>query len=253
MYKRTNMKILILSTAGISSRFNTSLKSKKPVLKSIFYKDTPKHSLLGRFLEFHKYFDKIIIVGGFLFNELEATLKYFNTNNIDLIYNDKYNSLGSGYSLYLGLKKTLEYNFSEIIFSEGDLFVDKDNFLKIIKSPKDTISINNHDIYANKSVSLYINAKNHIKYIYDKSHNSLEILEPFTAIFNSAQIWKFSNTTKIRNIINKCQESIFKDTNLEFIQKYFSDVDINNCAIIKFKKWINCNTIDDFEKINFRG
>ena len=202
MYKRTNMKILILSTAGISSRFNTSLKSKKPVLKSIFYKDTPKHSLLGRFLEFHKYFDKIIIVGGFLFNELEATLKYFNTNNIDLIYNDKYNSLGSGYSLYLGLKKTLEYNFSEIIFAEGDLFVDKDNFLKIIKSPKDTISI---------------------------------------------------NTTKIRNIINKCQESIFKDTNLEFIQKYFSDVDINNCAIIKFKKWINCNTIDDFEKINFRG
>lgn len=251
MYKRNKTKILIITVAGTSSRFNNSLNSKEPILKCIFYKGHVQHSLLSKFLEFHKHFEKIIIVGGFLFNQLETAIKYFNYNNIDLVYNDKYNILGSGYSLYIGIQKALEYDFDEIVFAEGDLYIDKKSFLQIIKAKKDVISINKDAIYANKAVILYTNANGDIRYMYDKSHKALQINEPFIAIFNSGQIWKFYNPSKVRNIIQTYEQNIFQDTNLGFIQKYFDDINIKNCDIITFKKWINCNTINDFNQINF--
>jgi len=42
---------------------------------------------------------------------------------------------------------------------------------------------------------LYINFKPH--YIYNTRHGVLEINEPFTAIFNSAHIWKFVQPDKV--------------------------------------------------------
>jgi hypothetical protein len=44
-------------------------------------------------------------------------------------------------------------------------------------------------------------------------------------------------------------EEEWKETNLKFVQEYFDGIDKEGYELIEFKKWINCNTVDDFLKI----
>ena len=77
----------------------------------------------------------------------------------------------------------------------------------------------------------------------------MEIKEPFLGIFNSGQIWKFSNQKQIATAMDCLTLEDWAQTNLKFIQQYFGDLSQDEYSIIELKQWVNCNTIDDFEKI----
>lgn len=242
------MKILILTVAGMSTRFSQSLGKK--CLKCIYYQSDITESLLYRMLHNPVDFDKYIIVGGYMYEELQKVIEeefVEYREKVILVYNEKYAEYGSGYSLYKGLEAAVTFGFDEIVFAEGDLFVDSESFERIYESSQDVVTSNRETIFANKSVVFYLDAHDCIHYVYSTEHDMLMIDEPFAAIFNSGQIWKFRQPECIRNIYEKMREEDWKGTNLVFVQKYFQAIPREECQIIQFKKWINCNTIKDFE------
>lgn len=244
------LKILMITVAGISSRFSKSLG--RECLKCIYYPSNITESLLYRMIHQKVNFDKYIIVGGFMYDDLEKVIKEeFQEygDNIILVNNNQYREYGSGYSLYLGLRETMKWQFDEVVFAEGDLFVDKEGFQRIWESSKDVITSNQEEILANKAVAFYYDKNYKIHYIYDTGHKAFEIKEPFLGIFNSGQIWKFVQPDRLRTIYKSISEEEWQGTNLVLIQKYFQDLKREEYHIIPFKKWVNCNTIEDFNRI----
>ena len=136
----------------------------------------------------------------------------------------------------------------EIVFAEGDLFFDSTNFKKITDSPANVITTNNDPIEAKKAVAFYLNLNGKVKYIYDTNHSSLEIKEPFLGIYNSGQVWKFSEPQKLFSSAENLTEEENKGTNLVIIQKYFDQIEAEKLQVIHFEKWINCNTVEDYRK-----
>lgn len=244
------MKILIITVAGLSSRFSKSLGYE--CLKCIYTPDIPESSLLYKMLHQPVRFDKYIIVGGYKYSELEIAVKKMfpeYAHKIVLIENKYYATYGSGYSLYLGLQQAIKYHPNEIVFAEGDLYIDAESFLKIYESELNVVTSNKEAIWANKAVAFYYDVEYKVHYIYDTGHKLLEIKEPFIGIFNSGQIWKFANFDLVRSAYNKVTEEEWKGTNLSFIQKYFWELSKEEYTNIQFKKWINCNTVNDFKMI----
>lgn len=244
------MKVLLITVAGTSSRFSQSLG--KPCLKCIYYHTDITESLLYQMLHQDIMFDKYIIVGGFMYEQLETILKQDFSDfgdRIVCVKNEKYAEYGSGYSLYKGLQETMKLDFHEVVFAEGDLFVDKDCFREIALSAKDVITCNSEPILAEKAVAFYYDEEYGIHYIYDTSHTMLEIKEPFRSIFNSGQIWKFTQPDHLRSTYADMKDEEWQGTNLVYIQKYFQALKQSEYDIVQFKHWINCNTRSDFEKI----
>ena len=243
------MKSLIITVAGMSSRFNKD--TKEDVLKCLYCEDSPTNSLLS--LQVHKAYelvDEIIVVGGFKYEDLEhfirTEMKDVN-RKIKLVYNDHFSDYGSGYSLLKGIEVVSETT-SEITFIEGDLFFDTESVEKIITSKRDVISVNYEPILSNKAVALYFDANNYPHYIYDTSHSCLEIHEPFTAIYNSGQMWKFMNPSKVREICQFLTPEQEQGTNLEIIQKYFGAYKSTQLEIVRINLWFNCNTVADYRE-----
>lgn len=97
------MRIMIITVAGISSRFSQSIG--RPCLKCLYYKTDIKESLLYRMISQNKEIDKYVIVGGFQYEELRNAIEQFFGvfwSRIVLVQNEHYEEYGSGYSLYLG-------------------------------------------------------------------------------------------------------------------------------------------------------
>ena len=233
----------------MSSRFNKD--TKEDVLKCLYYEDSPAKSLLS--IQVHKCFDlvdEIVVVGGYKYEDLETfirkEMKDVN-HKMKLVYNDHYHDYGSGYSLLKGIEVVSDKT-DEIIFIEGDLFFDSGSVKSIISSPKDVISVNNEPILSNKAVALYFDANDFPHYIYDTSHSCLEIKEPFTAIFNSSQMWKFMNPQRVREVCQFLTPEQEQGTNLEIIQKYFGAFKMSQLDIVRVSLWFNCNTISDYRK-----
>ena len=233
----------------MSSRFNKD--TKENVLKCLYYEDTPASSLLS--LQVHKAYnlvDEIVVVGGYKYEDLEhfirQEMKDVN-HKMKLVYNDHYSDYGSGYSLLKGIE-VVSNEVSEITFIEGDLFFDTASVEKIITSPKDVISVNNEPILSNKAVALYFDAQNYPHYIYDTSHSCMEIHEPFTAIYNSGQMWKFMNPSRVREICQFLTPEQERGTNLEIIQKYFGAYMSSQLDIVRISLWYNCNTVSDYRE-----
>lgn len=245
------MKILLITVAGTASRFSTSIGYE--CLKCIYYKDSITTSLLYRILHQDVKFDKYIIVGGFMFEALKDIInRCFSdlSSDITLIENQMYREYGSGYSLYLGLQEAVKSDFDELVFAEGDLYVDKGSFQKVYSANKNVITCIKENIDACKSVAFYFDLDRRIHYIYDTQHQAFFIKEPFTSIFNSGQIWKFSERNRLTDIILRMDETEMHGTNLVIIQKYFTGLPEDNYTLIQLDKWVNCNTIQDFEKIS---
>lgn len=241
------MRNLIITVAGTSTRFNKD--TQKEVLKCIYYKDSPNNSLLVQIIQKCEGVDKIIIVGGYLYDELH---KFINDHlniykdKINLVFNEYFDVYGSGYSLKKGIDILDVDENDEVIFVEGDLYFDIEGFNKVVISELDTLTINREPIYSDKAVALYINDKSQIKYLYDIHHKHLVFPEPVKAVFNSAQIWKFISVSKLKLILQELSDSQIQGTNLEIIQKYFADMSIENVSICTISKWYNCNTVKDY-------
>ncbi len=243
------MKSLIITVAGMSTRFNK--ETKQDVLKCLYYEDDPANSLIS--LQVHKTFDmvdEIIVVGGYKFEDLETfihnEMKHVN-HKMKLVYNDHYHDYGSGYSLLKGIEVVSE-QADEIIFIEGDLLFDTESVEKIFSSKKNVISVNNEPILSKKAVALYFDASNYPHYIYDTSHSCLEIHEPFTAIYNSGQMWKFKDPSRVRKICQFLTPKQERGTNLEIIQEYFGAYLNSQLDIIRINLWFNCNTVADYRE-----
>lgn len=243
------MKSLIITVAGMSSRFNKHIKEE--VLKCLYYEDTPANSLIS--LQVHKVFDfvdEIVVVGGYRYEDLEKFISQEMkdvSHKIKLIYNNHYYDYGSGYSLLKGIE-AVSKKADEITFIEGDLFFDAESVEKIISSKNDVISVNSDPILSNKAVALYFDANNYPHYIYDSCHSCLEIHEPFKSIYNSGQIWKFMNLQRVRDICQSLTPEQEKGTNLEIIQKYFGEYKSSRLDIVRINLWFNCNTVADYHE-----
>lgn len=243
------MKSLIITVAGKATRFNKDLS--KPTLKCIYYENSPKNTLLYKILEKSKDIDQYVIVGGYLYEDLKSyidTLDEFKPK-ITLVYNPHYEDYGSGYSLIKGVEVVNE-KVDEIIFVEGDLYFNAQNFEQIKQTSKDVITINREFISSDKSVVLYVDANDHVHYVYDTKHKYLTVEGDFKAIYNSGQIWKFISLNKLRNVVMSLNQKQIQGTNLEEIQGYFNDLTIEQIDFIAFDTWLNCNTIFDYKKIN---
>lgn len=244
------MRALIITVAGMSSRFSDSLG--RACLKCLYYEKDYKESLLYRMICRNVEFDLYIIVGGFRYGELERFMnEHFGEmrNRILLLENKAYQKYGSGYSLYIGLKEAVDREFDEVVFAEGDLYVDDAGFQRVCDAKSNVITYNRESILAKKAVAFYYDEQYGIHYIYDMSHSSLEIREPFLGIFNSGQIWKFSEKDRMAYVFYSLAQSDWFDTNLVFVQKYFDGLTGKDYEMVSFDTWINCNTISDFRKI----
>ncbi|SEM55927.1 CTP:molybdopterin cytidylyltransferase MocA [Prevotella sp. ne3005] len=241
------MKSLIITVAGMSSRFNKD--TKEDVLKCLYYEGTPANSLLN--IQVHKCFDlvdEIIVVGGYKYDDLETFIRQEMkdvNHKTKLVYNDHYHDYGSGYSLLKGIEVVSD-KADEIIFIEGDLFFDTESVKRIITSSKDVISVNNEPILSSKAVALYFDSNNYPHYIYDTSHSCLIIPEPFVAIYNSGQMWKFKNPQRVYEICQFLTPKEKQSTNLVIIQKYFGVLKLLQIDIVKVVSWYNCNTVSDY-------
>ena len=249
------MKISIITVAGVSSRFNKDIPDDEKILKCLYWEDNPENTLIFRMLEKLGYCDKIIVVGGYKFQDLSD---YIDTHipqdlkeKIILVYNSHFSDLSSGYSLYLGVKEALD-NFndiSEILFVEGDLDIDFESFSKVITSSKNVLTFNHEPIYSNKAVVLYQNENDEYHYLFNSDHGLLNLDESFKAIFNSGQTWKFQDIALLNIANDNFKENLIEDTNLGIIQKYFDLVDNDDVEIIGLKRWVNCNTRKDYKII----
>lgn len=243
------MNALIITVAGLSSRFSKSIGCE--TLKCIYSQKDYKSTLIYNLIHENGVYDYYVIVGGYKYSELE---KFIDSSlndireKIILVNNEKYSEYGSGYSLYLGIKALHGLDINTITFAEGDLFLDKESLISIHSSKVNVITINNEIIDSNKSVVLYKNSDDEIKYLYDLNHSLLEIKEPFKQIYNSGQVWKFVDISRLFDITYSLSEIEQQGTNLVIIQKYFQQLNENEYEIIRFNKWINCNTIEDYIK-----
>ena len=244
------MKAAIITVAGISSRFNEGVPEDKKELKAIFTEQTEKDTLLYHLLLKCAYADKIIVVGGYKFESLKEYCGGLENNlqdKIELVYNEHYADLASGYSLYLGLKKAFEFDVEEVLFVEGDLDIDGASFDRVVKSEKSVLSFTYEPIYANKAVVLYKDDKGEYRYAFNSSHGLLSIESPFSCILNSGQTWKFTNMSELRWANDAFFAKTKDDTNLRIIQNYL-DAGIE-VELIPLKRWTNCNTKEEFRKI----
>ena len=233
----------------MSSRFNRDLKN--PVLKCLYHEGAADTALISYQIEsFYRDVDEIIVVGGYRFDDLAA----FCANDIidpdkkvRLTFNEHFADWGSGYSLICGIN-ALSPDSREVLFAEGDLFFDRISIQEVVSAHRDVLTVNREAIRSDKAVVLYVDTNDHLHYIYDTTHSALEIREPFTAVYNSAQIWKFTHPARLRDIVASLPEEAVQGTNLEIIQRYFGVLKIEEIDIIPICNWHNCNTVDDYRK-----
>lgn len=246
------MRVAIITVAGISSRFNEGIPEKERVLKAIYSENGVQNTLLYNSVKKCSFADKIVLIGGYKFEELyRYFIREIRTEfpQVILVKNEYYEQLASGYSLYLGIKKALHFKADEILFVEGDLDVDNESFEAVINSDCSVLTYTNDPIYANKAVVLYVDGEGRYKYAFNSTHGLLIINEPFSCILNSGQMWKFTDI----EILERANEEFFmwekEGTNLTIIQRYFNQVPSKSIELINLKRWTNCNTRDDYRKI----
>ena len=242
------MKYLIITVAGTATRFNRD--TQEDTLKCLYYTDDAKFALLSQLLNNCGVYDKYIIVGGYLYEKLEQFVKKeLNSygDKIELVYNEHFQDYGSGYSLYKGIESVRESG--EVTFVEGDLYFTGETFKKVYDSENSVITINREPIYSNKAVALYVNAEGKPRYLYDTNHHTLTVPEPFKAIFNSGQMWKFKSSERLHEVVNSLSEKQLQDTNLEIVQAYFGELNAEEYDVVIFNEWYNCNTVADYNQV----
>ncbi|MBO4578856.1 MAG: hypothetical protein J5715_01755 [Clostridiales bacterium] len=246
------MRVAVITDAGISSRFNAGITEDEKALKCLYTETGFKDTLLFRLMDKCSFADRIIVVGGYKYDDLASFYKDNLSADFpatDLIYNDHYSDLSSGFSLYLGIKAALEYDPDEIFFVEGDLDIDNSSFQKIVLSGRSVLSINREPVYSDKAVVLYKDGSGNYKYAFNSSHGLLKINEPFSCILNSGQVWKFTDPAKLKEANDEFSGTERNGTNLSIIQSYIDKVGADNFDIVCLERWTNCNTREDYKKI----
>ena len=250
MKKKT---VAIITIAGLSSRFNQDIPAEHHKLKAIYHEGDPKETLLFHMLSRIEEADRIILVAGYRIDDLISYLDSEIPKNlrekISVVTNDHYEDWSSGYSLYLGIKEAFKHGPQVVIFAEGDLDVDDETFSKVVSSDRSVITCNHELIRSNKAVIGYCNSKNQYKYSFSTTHGLVSVDEPFSILFNSGQIWKFTNMEYLREANDAFESVISTGTNLLIVRDYFSKQAFDDIELLDFQYWVNCNTREDYRKI----
>lgn len=247
-----NEKVAIITVAGISSRFNEGIPEEKRVLKCLFTEGDHRQTLLYNLIDKVRDYDRIIVVGGYRFDDLQNFYDSYlaqEYKNVVLVKNDHYSDLSSGYSLYLGIMELAGSDPLEVLFVEGDLDVDNGSFDRVKASDKNVLTYNHDPIYTNKAVVLYRDGDGCYRYAFNSDHGLLKIDDPFSCIFNSGQIWKFTDMDALKAAAEGYFQKDKKGTNLSIIQRYVDMADQEAFDVIPLIRWTNCNTREDYRKI----
>ena len=257
MSEDSSLRIAVITVAGISSRFNDGICEDKKTLKAIYSDCEKGQTLLSHLIRQCSYADKIIVVGGYKYNDLksyvEDAIPALLRNKITTVQNEHYIDLASGYSLYLGLEAAFkENNIRDILFVEGDLDIDDCSFQSVVMSDKTVLTSTYETIEARKSVVFYKDSVDRYRYAFNSQHGLLYIKEPFSEIMNSGQLWKFTDIEALRKANEEFFITDMGGTNLSIIQKYLDIISSANIEIVRLKEWTNCNTREDYLKIKSR-
>ncbi len=249
------MEALVITVAGLSSRFSESIG--KSTLKCIYHEEDPRKTLLRHLLSMAEgRFDKVVIVGGHKLEELRAYVSAWAPiglkNRISIVVNPFFKERGSGWSLYLGLQELRDDSIDFVTFAEGDLFFDESSFLRVCSAQRDVLTCTDEVIDARRSVAFYCDSGMHPHYIYDTAHGSMRIPESFTRIYNSGQVWRFARVARLFDEIDGFPDERMFGTNLEMINAYYSTMSIDELDIVRFRTWVNCNSIGDY-RLAFGG
>ena len=247
------MKAAIITIAGLSSRFNQGIAPERHILKAIYHEGSDRDTLLYHMLERLDDTDQIVLVAGYKKEDLQ---EYIDTilpedmqKRISVTVNNHYKDWSSGYSLFLGINEALKYEPDSILFAEGDLDVDDETFNLINRSKKSVITCNHDVIRSKKAVIGYQDSQGNYKYAFNASHGLVSIDEPFSMLFNSGQVWKFTNTEILRKASKEFEKVKKIGTNLVIVSDYFLKEEPENIEFIDFKRWVNCNTREDYRMI----
>ena len=247
------MKAAIITIAGISSRFNQGISPEEHILKAIYYEGNERNTLLYHMLERLYDTDVIVLVAGY---KKEALQEYIDNvlspdmqKKIIVAVNDHYADWSSGYSLFVGIDEALKYSPDCIIFAEGDLDVDNETLDLVNNSGKSVLTCNHDVIYSKKAVIGYRDVDGKYRYAFSTSHGAVSVDEPFTMLFNSGQIWKFTDIKLLKEANEDFEKVKETGTNLVIVADYFSKENPDNIDFIDFKRWINCNTREDYRNI----
>lgn len=246
------MKIAIITAAGISSRFNEGIPEAEKKLKTVYFEGGSSNTLLYHLLKKCAYADRIVVVGGYKFDVLKEYclgLESGLRDKIIFVYNEHFEDLASGYSLYLGLKETFKSLVDEVLFVEGDLDIDDESFEKVVQEKTNVLTFNYELIYANKAVILYQDDEGRYRYVFNSRHGLLSIDTPFEFILNSGQVWKFIDVKRLEAASEKFYAEGKGETNLKIIQNYINSCESEDFECIGLKRWTNCNTRTDYQKI----
>lgn len=247
------MKTAIITIAGISSRFNQGVAPDEKKLKAIYYEDSELDTLLFHMVDRMNDSDRIVLVAGYKHEDLTEYIdKVFPQtikDKISVVINDHYEDWSSGYSLYLGIKEAFKYGPDCILFAEGDLDVDNETFNAIGSSTKSVITCNHEIIRSNKAVIGYCNEYGKYRYAFSESHGLASVNEKFSLLFNSGQIWKFTNMNYLEDAVAEFETVKENGTNLVIVSGYFEKEDPQNVELLDFKHWVNCNTREDYRDI----
>lgn len=249
------MKTVVITVAGISSRFNEQFSESDRQLKAIYYEKNENDTLILHLLRQSSYADKIIVVGGYKYIDLKRYVKNIVpealAKKVVLVYNPRFADLASGYSLYVGLVEAFkDSELKEILFVEGDLYIDDISFEKVSEAKTSILTYNREPIYANKSVVLYQDSKKNFHYIFNSEHGLLSINESFSCVMNSGQMWKFTDIDLLKAAADIFYNKFPEGTNLKLIQEYINRVPKDRIRVSELKQWVNCNTREDYRQIN---
>ena len=246
------MNAAIITVAGISSRFNADVPEREKTLKAIYTAFSPKETLLYQLVRKCAFADRIIVVGGYQFEQLQKFIREVCLPlwpQLVLVENPRYADLSSGYSLYLGITEALKHRPDRVLFVEGDLDIDDMSFEKVVRSGKNVLTYTKDPVYARKSVALYQKGDGRYQYAFNSAHGLLSIPEPFSMICNSGQLWQFTDAAALKTANDTFFRDNINDTNLGIIQGYLDRVEPDSVELIRLDRWTNCNTRDDYNHI----
>lgn len=248
------MRAAVITVAGVSSRFNEGIEEERKCLKAIYTEGTASDTLLFHLLKKCSYADRIVIVGGYKYEDLERYVGEWvsekEKTKIVLVYNDHYADLTSGYSLYLGLEEAFRLpDLEEILFVEGDLDMDDGSFEAVRDKKGDILTFHCSPILASRDVLFYRDKAGAYKYLFNSSHGLLQIDEPFSCIYNSGQLWKFVDVERLKEANRAFYEKDKRETNLGIIQEYLDRRQREKVTLLPLRRWTNCNTREDYGRI----
>ena len=213
------MRAFITTAAGQSTRFNQGCAD--PVLKCLYHTEKTPECILFRLLRqaVEAGFDRLIVVGGYRYQDLQHAVEEYHNPSIKLVYNPRWQDCGSMFSLYYGVLAA--EGATELLFCEGDIITDRDSFRQLASAQKDSFAIAREPIFADRSVAAYQGSDDRLHYLFDANHGALTFPPNVKAVFHSAQAWKIDDGEAFIRMNAQLTETERRGTNLVLIERYF--------------------------------